>query len=350
MPKKTLIASLIIPSLLIYLLIYFFSPNQNQPNNASTLQRVAVETLEAEKLSPTLELHGYAKAYATVNVIAETKGQILDFHVSEGETVKKGTVLATLSIEDRKQALQEAEARLKQARKVFEIEKKLAEEDFSSELSTLQAKANLESAEATLIRIKKDFNNTKLLAPFDGIVLRKLYDQGNTLRGGEPVIEFADLKKLKVAVFVAEKDYPHIHKSNQATILFDNHPPQKGKITFVSRSADPKTRTYAVEVLIDNKEEKIPDGMTALVKIPTQLLSVYKINPSALTLNEEGALGIKVVDGNNQVKFYPTTYVQSENDKIWVTGLPEKIRLIKYGGDFVPEGAKVEFSEMKKSS
>ncbi len=307
---------------------------------------VAVNTMDVQHLNPLLTLHGYAKAHSIVKLNAETKGEILSFDIKQGARVNKGTVLATLSIEDRDEALQEAQARLTEAKKRFDIEKELKAKNFSSELSFMQAKTNLESAEAAHSRIQTDFNNTKIVAPFDGVVLKHHTDIGNKLRGGEPVISFADLKTLKVIVNLAEKNYSDIKQGQTAAVTFQNGVIKEGLVTFMSRSADPKTRSYELEITVDNEDEALPDGITAEVSLPTPKRPIYKIAPSSLTLDDKGRMGVKVVNDANKVVFHPTTYVMSEGNLIWVTGLPNKIRLIAYGADFVEIGEEVQTKEL----
>ena len=69
-----------------------------------------------------------------------------------------------------------------------------------------------------------------------------------------------------------------------------------GKVTFLSRSADPTTRTFRVEIEVPNKELKIRDGQTAEILIGAAGAQAHLVPGSALTLNNDGALGLRAVD------------------------------------------------------
>ena len=107
-----------------------------------------------------------------------------------------------------------------------------------------------------------------------------------------------------------------------------------------TKQADPKTRTYRVELTTANPEMTIPAGLTARIVFPTDSTHGYLISPATISLKDDGTIGVKVVE-NGKVVFYPINIIETKPEGLFVSGLPEKISLITTGGDFVIEGQQV---------
>jgi len=78
------------------------------------------------------------------------------------------------------------------------------------------------------------------------------------------------------------------------------------------------------------------------VDLPGETLSAHFVSPSLFTLNDAGVLGLRTVNLENRVEFYPIVTLEDSPDGAWVTGLPERVRLITIGHEFVSEGQVVE--------
>lgn len=115
----------------------------------------------------------------------------------------------------------------------------------------------------------------------------------------------------------------------------------QGRVTFLSRSADETTRTFEVEITVANPELLIRDGQTATIAISSDGAKAHRLPQSALTLNNEGELGVRVVREGNKVGFVPVELVRDTPTGIWVTGLAEQADVIVVGQDFVTEGVTV---------
>ena len=114
-----------------------------------------------------------------------------------------------------------------------------------------------------------------------------------------------------------------------------------GVIGYISRTADALTRTFQVEVAIDNADLGISAGLTADVVLFTKPAMAHRVTPAVLTLNDQGQIGIKVVGDDNVVKFHAIEIVADTSDGVWVTGLPHTARVISVGQEFVLDGQTV---------
>ena len=115
----------------------------------------------------------------------------------------------------------------------------------------------------------------------------------------------------------------------------------EGKLPFVSKSASPDTRTFNVESQINNPNGIIKDGLTAEISIEIDKVKAHKISPSILLLNDEGKLGIRVVNLGNLAQFIEIIILEDSEEGLWVTGIPEEVEIIIQGQGFVEDGQEV---------
>ncbi|MBR9842912.1 MAG: efflux RND transporter periplasmic adaptor subunit, partial [Rhodobacteraceae bacterium] len=110
----------------------------------------------------------------------------------------------------------------------------------------------------------------------------------------------------------------------------------------LSRSADPETRTFRVEIHVPNSNLAIRDGQTAEIIIGAEGTKAHLVPQSALTLNDDGTLGVRIVDEAGIVAFAPVDIQRDTKEGVWLTGLPDSANIITIGQEFVVQGVKVE--------
>ena len=123
----------------------------------------------------------------------------------------------------------------------------------------------------------------------------------------------------------------------------------QGEVTFVSRSADQTTRTFRVEIEADNADLSISKGQTSEILIASDGTQAHLLPQSALTLNDNGALGVRTVDDNSKVLFFATDIIRDTMKGVWLKGLPNKATVIVLGQEYVTDGVEVQqiFQEVK---
>jgi multidrug efflux system membrane fusion protein len=112
-------------------------------------------------------------------------------------------------------------------------------------------------------------------------------------------------------------------------------------VTFLSRSADPTTRTFRVEVEVTNADLAIRDGQTAEIVVASEGRKAHLLPQSALTLDDTGALGIRTLDADNSVSFMPVTMLRDTIEGVWLTDLPDQVNVITIGQEYVIDGVTV---------
>ena len=106
--------------------------------------------------------------------------------------------------------------------------------------------------------------------------------------------------------------------------------------------AEDTTRSFKIEVLIDEAPADIVTGISAQINIPVETLMAHLVSPAVLALDDSGNLGVKTLAEDNTVVFHEVEIVKTESNGAWITGLPEEITLITLGQGFVNPGEEVE--------
>ena len=113
------------------------------------------------------------------------------------------------------------------------------------------------------------------------------------------------------------------------------------RLSFVSKSATPSTRSFRVEAEVENPNGLIRDGITATMQINTNKILATKISPSIMLLSDSGSLGVRVVNDNAVVEFIPIKILEDTQDGIWVKGIKNSSNLIVRGQGYVENGQQV---------
>ncbi len=316
------------------------APLQGKPRIA-----VRVRDLAAEEWTDEIVLFGRTEVDRKVSLRAETSGQVIKHFVRKGERIDKGGRLLSLAIEDRNARLDRAKATLDHAALAHEAASTLSQKSFRSAVQVAETRADLERAKAELEEVKLDIARTVIEAPFAGTVERLPLEVGDYARVGDVVAEILDLDPIVVAGEVAEKEIGKLAVGQPALAVLVTGERAAGRVRYISRSAGEATRTFRVEVEMPNPDGCFAHGMTAELRLRTGVRKAHRVSPAVLTLSDEGVVGIKAVDEGGRVVFHPVEIVADLKQGMMIGGLPDRLRLITLGQEFVREGDSVEAVE-----
>ncbi len=285
-------------------------------------------------------LRGRTEAHRLVDVSAETSGLVISEPLRRGTVVSKGDVLCKLDIGTREAELAEAEARLAEAEAEFNAADRLSTRGYASETQAIATKAALEAAQAGVRRVMLDLERLTIRAPFDGILESDSAELGSLLSTGGVCATVIDLSPIKVSGFVSETEVGALSVGQPAVAHLIDGSVHEGNISYIARSADPETRTFRVEVTVPNDNDSIRDGMTAEIRISLPPVHAHMIPQTALTLDDDGRLGIRAVE-DGKVVFHPVQILRDRSDGIWLAGLPDELDVIVRGQEFVRAGGAV---------
>ena len=275
---------ILVPIILWMISGFFKNDNLEIKKETSDLFNVQTYLSIAEEYQPLIKLKATSFSETKVNVKAKTSGEVVSIGAIQGDYVKKDSILCSLGV--------------------------------------------------------VELNRTEVKAPFSGFI-EQIIKPGNFLERGQICATIIKLDPITFYAGVPEYDINKVRVNQKVNLELVTGQKIKGSLTFVSKSASSETRTFRVGSMIDNPDGFIKDGLTANMTIEIDLVKAHKISPSILLLNDEGKLGIRVIEKESIAKFVEIIILEDSEEGLWVTGIPEKVEIIIQGQGFVEDGQKV---------
>lgn len=302
---------------------------------------VRVRTQSAEAIMRTIVVNGETAPARVVDIAAETDGRIEYIGVARGTNVDRNAVIVRLDERDRKARLAQAEATVRQREVEYQGRLKLKGESYVSEAQLQEAIALLEAAKAELKRAQLDLDYMTIRAPFDGALQERHVEVGDFVKSGDPIARFVDNRKIIVTANVSEFDAGYVQAGQKAQAQLATGETVHGTIRYVAPVADEATRTFTVELEVDNSDGNLRAGGTAELQVPAERILAHRISPSLLTLDDAGNIGVKIINEEGEVEFVVADVALSTNEGVWVAGLPDLATIITVGQGFVVPGTMV---------
>ncbi len=302
---------------------------------------VGVTTSSVQTVTLRFQAEGQALPDRETSIRTETSGDVAEVLVQKGEDVQDGAVIARLSATRAEADLARAREELARAQREFDNATELRERGVATVDRVAQARATLAAAEAAVTNAEEAIESLDITAPFAGRIETLTLDRGEFVQAGAAVGRIVDNRPLTVAIQVPQRALGRIETGQTATVDFITGARREGRVGFVGTSANTETRTFLAEIDVANEDGAIPAGISAEVLIPTGTAKAHFVQPSTVSLDPDGRLGVKTVTKDNTVTFQPIEIVRAEIDGIWVTGLPDTARIITIGQGFVTDGETV---------
>ena len=204
------------------------------------------------------------------------------------------------------------------------------------------ARAGVQSAEARIASVERDIENLTITAPFAGLLESDAAELGSLLQPGSPCATVVRLDPIRLVGFVSELEVSRIHTGTPAGGRLSDGREVAGTVTFVGRVSDPMTRTFRVEIEAANPGLAISGGLSAEMLIPSDGRLAHLLPLDALTLDDAGILGVRLVDDGNRAAFAPVELIRDALEGVWVAGLPEEAAVIVVGQNYVTDGVALE--------
>ena len=300
----------------------------------------AVESV-ARPVVPEIVINGRTEAVRAVQLKAETGGRVEATPAVEGALVAPGDLIARLDLRDRQSRVDETRAAVAQRELEFEAARKLGAKQFQSETQVAQARAQLEAARADLHRAELDLAHVTIEAPFRGVVEQRMVEAGDYVEPGDPIAEVIEQDPFLVAGDAPETSVGRFTVGEPGVAVLADGRAVQGRVRYVATRADPETRTFRIELEVANPDGLLPAGMSARIVVREPEVAAHRVSAGTLVLDDAGVIGIKAVDADGTVRFYPARIAKAETDAVWLAGLPERLQVITTGQGFVAAGEKV---------
>jgi multidrug efflux system membrane fusion protein len=296
----------------------------------------------AREIDRDVVLRGETEATRMVAVRAETSGRVVSEPLRKGADVSGGDVLCEIDPGTRIAELEQARAALSEAEINHRAATELRERGFAPETREAATRAAIQAARAAVERATTEIERLTMEAPFEGILETDTAELGALLQPGSVCATIIELDPLRGVGYAAETQVGRIVPGAAATLRLIDGTELRGEVAFVSRSADPETRTFRVDITVPNPDLATRAGQTALISIAAPGDAAHLLPGSALTLDDTGTLGVRTVDDDGRVGFAPVEVLRDTGSGMLVGGLPGRADVIVTGQEFVIDGQTVK--------
>ncbi|MDG2156495.1 MAG: efflux RND transporter periplasmic adaptor subunit [Amylibacter sp.] len=332
---------------------------------------VLVQKSNEQEVTNGILLRGQTEAFKSVQVKAETSGSVISQPIRKGTFVKNGELLCELEVGTKSDVLSEAKValalsldELDASIHQYELRVQAAERQksllkrgvgteaaveaaelsaSSAETQSLSKRQAVANVEARINRATTELNNTKIVAPFDGLLESDTAEYGDFMQTGAPCGTLLALNPIKLIGYATETQVSKIEVNTTAGARLISGDTVSGTVSFISRSADPTTRTFLVETTVPNENYEIREGSTADIYISLSGAKGHLLPQSSLTLNSSGVLGVRIAL-NDKAKFIPINIIRDAEEGVWVTGLPDTVDVIIVGQEYVTDNSNIKVS------
>lgn len=274
-----------------------------------TVKEVVIPKVTVKKIKSTVEKEsltysGTIEADNTVSLGFSVPGRISKVYVQEGQKVKKGQLLASIDQTTYKNAFDIANAGLEQANDNFKRLNSLYQKGSLPERDFIAVKVAVAQANANKNLAAKNLADTKLYAPFSGMITAKMTEIGATAAPGVPAFTVMKTDKVYAKASITESEISKLKIGTDAKVEISSlNETFNGKVAIVNPSADAVTRTFNVKVRLDNKEDKLLPGMISNIKINTgNTVDVITVPSESIIRDANNILYVFVVKENKAIK------------------------------------------------
>ncbi|MCO1333240.1 efflux RND transporter periplasmic adaptor subunit [Microbulbifer sp. OS29] len=300
--------------------------------------RIRAQVVESQSYATRELVNGRTEANRSVRLRAELDGIIVALPVVEGRTVRKGEIICEIEAEDRLEQLKLADAAKRKAELDFVGAERLKKKGLQSDTAMAQQQVELARTRAEYIRAKVVVDNLKIRAPFDGVVNSRAVELGDFIRRGEECATLLDLDPILIVGEVSEAQVGNLITGGPASAQLQKGLSVEGRIRYISQRAQEITRSYRVEVAVENPGNQLPGGLSGQLALPTGEVSAHYIKASLLTLDDQGVLGVRILDRDHRVQFINVSLLGDGAGGVWISGLPDSVTLITVGQEYVSSG------------
>ncbi|MBC8313270.1 MAG: efflux RND transporter periplasmic adaptor subunit [Candidatus Cloacimonetes bacterium] len=301
---------------------------------------VEVAEVKRENISSYLEYSGKLKAEKSANIGSNLSLRIDDIVVEQGDIIRKGDLLAIMDSTQ----LNQAKAQFENAKEDFERMKKLKKSGSIDEQTFDKIKTLYETTKSSY---KFALANTKITAPFDGIVSLKIKNEGENFSQMMPgssgltgILRIVNLDVLKATIDVSDQDINKIKLGQKAIVSVDNLPEMEfiGNVTFISPEADAMSGTFPCEIEIDNQNHILKPGQFTRVNI------IIKNRKNVLTVPQKAIVDFNFVfiaKDDKAIRKEIEIGIQNENKAEILSGIEVGNFVIVSGNIGLKNGSKV---------
>lgn len=318
---------------------------QQVTKNQDETPKVEIEQVFSQEVPQTVEYTATVEAYKTNNISASAPNRIKKILVDVGSQVRQGQSVAVLD----NAGAEQMKVRLDNAEREYNRAVKLLEIGGGTQQTVDQLKTELDAQRRQYANMME---NTVLVSPISGVVTARNYDPGD-MTSSLPILTIEQLRPVKVMVNVSESEYPKVHNGMKVGIRLDVYGDEEftGTVHLIHPTIDPATRTFTVEITIDNADERVRPGMFARV-IMNFGVSSHVVVPDRAVVKQSGSGNkyVYVFNPSDSTVSYNRVELGQRLDNTYevLSGVDNDAYVVITGQTRLADGVKVDVIEKQK--
>jgi len=238
----------------------------NKPKEATKVAEeipvIRIQAASEKEIEQIFELTATVQPQVKNSIAPSTPGRIRQIFVEIGQSVSKGQKLVQMDVAN----LSNLETQIENVKRSYNRVQELFSVGGASQQELDNAKVQLDLAQTNLKNVTE---NTFLLSPISGIVTARNYDNGDMYSGQMPVLTVMQINPVKLVINVSESYYSQIKPGMSIDVKFDVFKDQnfQGKVSLIYPTINEQTRTFAVEIKLNNNNNRVRPGMFARVTL-----------------------------------------------------------------------------------
>ena len=329
-------------------------------SSALLLLTVSCKKKDKEETREALRVETAVAGTSSVNtgrsysgVIEESTGTVLSFKVpgtisnilvDAGTRVSKGQLIAVLDDSSLKNSYEMAKATLATAQDTYDRMKLLHDANSITDMKWVEVENALKTAQSACNIAKNTLDDSRIYAPFSGVISEKFADAGSTAAPAVPIVKLVEISPLKARISVAEKDISGFAMNAPGIVVVEaaDGLTVDGKVSDKGVAADPLSRTYDVKFLIDNPDGRLLPGMLCSVSLKSDdSVEALTVPINAVLLDDGNRSFVWTVKDGKAHKNVITLGAYTDDGVIVDSGLAVGTEYIIAGQQKVSEGMSV---------
>lgn len=262
---------------------------ENEPeNNGVRLMPVETVTIETGRFEDYIRITGTVEAVEDAMISSESSGRILSIR-DRGDRVSRGDVLAQLDDRMIRSQYNAAKTGFELADDTFNRLEALYADSIISTQDFRSARAQRDQARAQLELTEKQLRDARIEAPFSGRIEDRMVQTGELVNPGMPVMRLVNTERVRILTGIPETYSGEITEGSEVIIHFSSLglEPRESRITYAGNVIDPDTRTYTVEIELNNSDERIKPDMVVDLQVKRRTLEDVIIIPRTAVIRDE---------------------------------------------------------------
>jgi multidrug efflux system membrane fusion protein len=315
------------------------TPQIPDSGNEKSIRSVEFSILLPSRITQKITLDGATEPAHDLTLTTQVAGQITRIFSNQGELVSVGSPLLQFDNANQEAGLNRAVVEYSNSEKSLKRARTLSKSGNISDASLEGRKSDLERKKEKLAEAQRKNFDTLLRSPIDGEVVSIEVQRLEYARLGQPLFRIVDNSKIIAKSQIPQSRISDFIIGTSAIVIFPHGEKRAGTVTHISSVADANTRSFPVEVTIENEDLSLRSGSTVSINVEKISSPSFAIAQTALVISDDGQPGIHALDDEDRVVFLPIDILSSSDKGLIVSadGLTS-LRLITKGQSTVTPG------------